>query len=141
MNHQVSWKSELIAGVIGYLTTFYIVVVNGSILSQTGISLESGMIATILASFMGTVLMGLFAKLPLILIPGMGINALFAYSIVGGTNLTFQEGLAVVLIASIIFLITAFSRLGAIMKEAVPDTLKHGITVGLGFFLILIGLE
>lgn len=139
--NKVSWKVEITAGLIGYLTTFYIVVVNGSILNQAGISLESGMIATILASFIGTLLMGLFAKLPLILIPGMGINALFAYSIVGGTNLTFQEGLAVVLIASIIFLITAFSRLGAIMKEAVPDTLKHGITVGLGFFLILIGLE
>ena len=121
MNHQVSWKSELIAGVIGYLTTFYIVVVNGSILSQTGISLESGMIATILASFVGTLFMGLFAKLPLILIPGMGINALFAYSIVEGTGLSFEEGLGVVLIAAIIFLITAFSRLGVMLKEAIPN--------------------
>jgi len=141
MNHQVSWKSELIAGVIGYLTTFYIVVVNGSILSQTGISLESGMIATILASFVGTLFMGLFAKLPLILIPGMGINALFAYSIVEGTGLSFEEGLGVVLIAAIIFLITAFSRLGVMLKEAIPNSLKYAITVGLGFFLILIGLE
>lgn len=141
MNHQVSWKSELIAGVIGYLTTFYIVVVNGSILSQTGISLENGMIATILASFVGTLFMGLFAKLPLILIPGMGINALFAYSIVEGTGLSFEEGLGVVLIAAIIFLITAFSRLGVMLKEAIPNSLKYAITVGLGFFLILIGLE
>ncbi|MBU5467688.1 NCS2 family permease [Virgibacillus sp. MSJ-26] len=141
MNHQVSWKSELIAGVVGYLTTFYIVVVNGSILSQTGISLESGMIATILASFVGTLFMGLFAKLPLILIPGMGINALFAYSIVEGTGLSFEEGLGVVLIAAIIFLITAFSRLGVMLKEAIPNSLKYAITVGLGFFLILIGLE
>jgi len=141
INNQVSWKSELIAGIIGYLTTFYIVVVNGSILSQTGISLENGMIATILASFVGTLFMGLFAKLPLILIPGMGINALFAYSIVEGTGLSFEEGLGVVLIAASIFLITAFSRLGVMLKEAIPNSLKYAITVGLGFFLILIGLE
>ncbi|MFU0790909.1 NCS2 family permease [Cerasibacillus sp. JNUCC 74] len=139
-NH-TSWKYELIAGIIGYLTTMYIVVVNGSILSEAGISMESGMIATILASFVGTLLMGIFGKLPLIIIPGMGINALFAYSIVEGTDLTFQEGLAVVLLAAIIFLLTAFSKLGILLKEAIPSSLKHAITVGLGFFLILIGLE
>lgn len=135
------WRTEIIAGLVGYLTTVYIVAVNGSILSEAGISLESGMIATILASFVGTILMGLYVKLPLILIPGMGINALFAYSIVEGAGLTFQEGLAVVLIASLLFLVTAFSRLGVILKQAIPESLKHAITVGLGFFLILIGLE
>ncbi|MGP4106942.1 NCS2 family permease [Virgibacillus sp. L01] len=137
----VKWRTEIIAGLVGYLTTVYIVAVNGSILSEAGISLEAGMLATILASFVGTVLMGLFAKLPLILIPGMGINALFAYSIVEGAGLTFQEGLAVVLIASVLFIITAFSRLGILLKEAIPESLKHAITGGLGFFLILIGLE
>ncbi|WP_430786011.1 NCS2 family permease [Virgibacillus flavescens] len=136
-----NWRTEIIAGLIGYLTTVYIVAVNGSILSEAGISVESGMMATILASFVGTLFMGLYAKLPLILIPGMGINALFAYSIVEGTGLTFQEGLAVVIVSSVLFLITAFSRLGLILKEAIPNSLKHAITVGLGFFLILIGLE
>lgn len=135
------WRTEITAGLIGYLTTVYIVAVNGSILSEAGISIENGMMATILASFVGTILMGLYAKLPLILIPGMGINALFAYSIVEGAGISFQEGLAVVLVASVIFLITAFSRLGLILKEAIPNSLKHAITVGLGFFLILIGLE
>ncbi|MFC2950148.1 NCS2 family permease [Virgibacillus sediminis] len=134
-------KDELMAGLVGYLTMVYIVVVNGSILSEAGISLEAGMMATILASFVGTLVMGLVAKLPLLLIPGMGINALFAYSIVEGSGLTYQEGLAVVLIAAVIFMITAFSRLGVLLRDAIPDTLKHGITAGLGLFLILIGLE
>lgn len=134
-------RTELTAGIIGYLTTVYIVAVNGSILSEAGITLESGMLATILASFLGTLLMGFLGRLPLILIPGMGINALFAYSIVEGTGLTFQEGLAAVLIAAAVFLITAFSKLGVILKEAIPHALKHAISVGLGFFLILIGLE
>ncbi|HLR62159.1 MAG TPA: NCS2 family permease [Lentibacillus sp.] len=136
-----TWLTDLTAGLIGYLTTVYIVVVNGSILSEAGISLESGMMATILASFAGTILMGLYAKLPLIVIPGMGINALFSYSIVESTGLSFQEGLTVVLAASILFIITAFSKLGTVLKEAIPEALKHAITVGLGFFLILIGLE
>ncbi|WP_245544990.1 NCS2 family permease [Lentibacillus jeotgali] len=136
-----TWPTDLTAGLIGYLTTVYIVVVNGSILNEAGVSLETGMAATILASFAGTILMGLYAKLPLILIPGMGINALFAYSIVGSTGLSFQEGLAVVLVASILFVVTAFSKLGSVLKEAIPESLKHAITAGLGFFLILIGLE
>ncbi|MFC4023192.1 NCS2 family permease [Oceanobacillus longus] len=134
-------RDEIIAGIIGYFTTVYIVIVNGSILSEAGITLETGMIATIIASFVGTMVMGIFGKLPLILIPGMGINALFAYSIIGNNGFTFQEGLAVVLVAGLIFLITAFSKIGVILKDAIPNSLKHGITVGLGFFLILIGLE
>ncbi|MGJ9458818.1 NCS2 family permease [Oceanobacillus sp. CF4.6] len=134
-------RNEIIAGIIGYFTTVYIVIVNGSILSEAGITLETGMIATIIASFVGTMVMGIFGKLPLILIPGMGINALFAYSIIGNNGFTFQEGLAVVLVAGLIFLITAFSKLGVILKDAIPNSLKHGITVGLGFFLILLGLE
>lgn len=141
LSRKTTLRNEVAAGLIGYLTTVYIVAVNGSILSEAGISLENGMIATILACFIGTLLMGLFGKLPLLLVPGMGINALFAYSIVEGTGLSFQEGLAVVLIASVLFLITAFSRFGLVLKKAIPDSLKHAITVGLGFFLILIGLE
>ncbi|WP_226376898.1 NCS2 family permease [Oceanobacillus halotolerans] len=140
-NRKTMWRKEITAGLIGYLTTVYIVAVNGSILNEAGISLEAGMIATILASFVGTLLMGLFARLPLILIPGMGINALFAYSVVDGANLTFQEGLGVVFIASVLFLVTAFSKLGILLRDTIPDSLKHAITVGLGFFLILIGLE
>lgn len=134
-------RKDIIAGMIGYFTTVYIVVVNGSILNEAGLSLEAGMIATILASFAGTMLMGLFGKLPLIVIPGMGINALFAYSIIGNNGFSFHEGLAVVLLAGLFFMLTAFTRLGAILKDAIPDSLKHGITIGLGFFLILIGVE
>jgi adenine/guanine/hypoxanthine permease len=136
-----SYRDEIIAGIVGYLTTVYIVVVNGSILSEAGISLEAGMVATILASFLGTFLIGSFGKLPFILIPGMGINALFAYSIVQGSGLSYQEGLAVVLVASIFFLIAAYTKIGFRLKESIPDSLKHAISVGLGFFLILIGLE
>lgn len=136
-----SLRADITAGIIGYFTTVYIVVVNGAILHQAGITLETGMIATIMASFVGTMMMGLFGKLPLILIPGMGINALFAYAIIGNNGFSFQEGLAVVLIAGIIFMVTAFTKLGIWLKNSIPSSLQHGITVGLGFFLILLGLE
>ncbi|GEN89002.1 MULTISPECIES: NCS2 family permease [Oceanobacillus] len=134
-------KKDIVAGIIGYLTMVYIVVVNGSILNEAGLSLEAGMIATILASFAGTMLMGFFGKLPLILIPGMGINALFAYSIIGNNGFSFNEGLAVVWMAGILFMLTAFTKMGVVLREAIPESLKHGITIGLGFFLILIGVE
>lgn len=134
-------KKDIVAGIIGYLTMVYIVVVNGSILSEAGLSLEEGMIATILASFAGTMLMGFFGKLPFILIPGMGINALFAYSIIGNNGFSFNEGLSVVWMAGILFMLTAFTKMGVVLKEAIPESLKHGITIGLGFFLILIGVE
>ncbi|MBM7552801.1 NCS2 family permease [Thalassobacillus pellis] len=135
------WKNDVVAGFIGYFTTVYIVAVNSSILNDAGIPVGSGMIATILASFAGCLLMGIYANAPMVLIPGMGVNALFAYTIVQGTEMDVHQGLAVVVTASVIFLLTAFTRLGNWLKNAIPDSLKHAITVGLGLFLTLIGLE
>ncbi|MFB9972679.1 NCS2 family permease [Allobacillus sp. SKP2-8] len=132
---------EISAGLIGYLTTVYIVVVNSAILADAGLDMEFGMIATILASTLGCILMGIWAKLPLIIIPGMGVNALFTYSIVQQYDYSYGEGLGVVVIASLIFVITAFTPMGSYLSRAIPNTLKHGITIGLGLFLILIGLE
>ncbi len=132
---------ELMAGLIGYLTTVYIVVVNSAILADAGVDQEFAMIATILASAFGCLLMGIWAKLPFIIIPGMGVNALFAYSIVQQYGYTYAEGLGVVVVASFVFVVTAFSPIGAYLSRSIPDTLKHGITIGLGLFLVLIGLE
>ncbi|MBR7552842.1 NCS2 family permease [Allobacillus sp. SKP8-2] len=136
-----NWIREISAGLIGYLTTVYIVVVNSAILADAGLDMEFGMIATILASTLGCILMGIWAKLPLLIIPGMGVNALFTYSIVQQYDYSYGEGLGVVVIASLIFVITAFTPMGSYLSRAIPNTLKHGITIGLGLFLILIGLE
>ncbi len=135
------WQREIVAGLVGYLTMVYIVIVNGSILSEAGISMQAGMIATILVSFIGTLLMSIYARLPLILIPGMGINALFTYSIVLEGNMTYNQGLAVVLVAGLLFMIVAFTSLGTLLNEAISQTLKIAISVGLGFFLIILGFE
>ncbi|ELK46117.1 xanthine/uracil MFS-type transporter [Halobacillus sp. BAB-2008] len=140
-SNRADWKKEGLAGLIGYFTTVYIVAVNSQIMESAGLPLESGMVATILASALGCLIMALYANAPMVLIPGMGVNALFAYSIVEGTGMDFQQGLAVVVVASILFLITAFTKLGDWLKQAIPSSLKHAITVGLGLFLTLIGLE
>ncbi|WP_101843846.1 NCS2 family permease [Halobacillus sp. Marseille-P3879] len=140
-NSQHSLRKDIIAGFIGYFTTVYIIAVNSQILQDAGLPLENGMLATILASTVGCLIMAVYANAPMVLIPGMGVNALFAYSIIEGKGMDFQEGLAVVIVAALIFLTTAYTPLGDWLKHAIPGALKHAITVGLGLFLTLIGLE
>jgi AGZA family xanthine/uracil permease-like MFS transporter len=134
-------KKELLAGTVSYFTIVYIIAVNSLILSEAGIPIEAGMIATILASFFGCVLMGILGNAPIMLVPGMGINALFVYTIVQSLGLSWQEALAVVFVSGILFVIVAFSRLSDLLSKAIPQALKEAITVGLGLFLTLIGLE
>lgn len=134
-------KKELLAGTVSFFTIVYIVVVNASILSDAGIPLEAGIIATVLTSIVGCLIMGFFGNTPIILVPGMGVNALFTYTIVMGMGLTWQEGLAVVFVSGILFTLIAFTKLSVIISESIPLSLKEAITVGIGFFLTFIGLQ
>ncbi|MBA2872398.1 AGZA family xanthine/uracil permease-like MFS transporter [Anoxybacillus calidus] len=134
-------KKEMLAGTVSFFTIVYIIAVNSLILSEAGIPVEAGIIATILASFFGCVLMGILGNAPILLVPGMGINALFVYTIVQSLGLSWQEALAVVFTSGILFSIIAFTRLSDLLSRAIPHALKEAITVGLGLFLTLIGLE
>lgn len=98
-------------------------------MSQEGVAL-----ATILISAIGCILMGFWANLPLILMPGMGINALFTYSLVQGAGLSFEQALAVVCVSGVLFMILTFTPLAQLLNEAIPLILKQAITVGLGLF-------
>ncbi|WLR51793.1 NCS2 family permease [Bacillus tianshenii] len=140
-DHETSFKKEVIAGTVSFFTIVYIIAVNGAILAEAGIPLQAGMIATILASLAGCLIIGFGANAPLILVPGMGVNALFAYTIVQSLGLSWQEALGAVFLSGVFFALIAFSRLQAVLKEAIPQSLKEAITVGLGLFLTLIGLE
>lgn len=139
--HHTTVKKEFTAGVIGFLTVVYIIAVNSFILSEAGIPLEGAVIATILTSFVGCIIMGFWANLPVILAPGMGINALFTYTLVQTMKLSWQEALAVVFVSGLIFSIVAFTKLANVLNSSIPKSLKEAITVGLGLFLMLIGLE
>ncbi|MGE6260347.1 NCS2 family permease [Heyndrickxia sporothermodurans] len=139
--HHTTVKKEFTAGVIGFLTVVYIIAVNSFILSEAGIPLEGAVIATILTSFVGCIIMGFWANLPVILAPGMGINALFTYTLVQTMKLSWQEALAVVFVSGLIFSIVAFTKLANVLNSSIPKSLKEAITVGLGLFLMLIGFE
>lgn len=134
-------KREITAGLVGFFTVVYIIAVNSLILSEAGMPLEAAIVATIAASVFGCLLMGFWGNAPILLVPGMGINALFSYTMVQSMGLSWQEALAVVFVSGVIFVAVAFTRFAKILSAAVPHSLKEAITVGLGLFLMLIGLE
>ncbi|WP_051620686.1 NCS2 family permease [Paenibacillus sp. UNC451MF] len=134
-------QKELLAGVISFFTIVYIIAVNSSILEDAGIPLEAGIIATAITSFVGCIIMGLWADTPIILVPGMGINALFTYTIVQTMGLTWQEALGAVFVSGALFALIAFTPLAQSISQSIPDSLKEATTVGIGLFLTFIGLQ
>ncbi|RKQ32682.1 NCS2 family permease [Oceanobacillus halophilus] len=134
-------KNEILAGFISFFAIVYIIVVNSTILADAGIPIQAAVWATILTSVAGCFIVGFGANVPLILVPGMGVNAMFAYTFVHSMGLTWQEALGVVFISGLVFIVIAFTKLSNVLSTAIPGTLKHAITVGLGLFLALIGLE
>lgn len=134
-------KQEIMAGVLSFFTAAYIIVVNSSILADAGIPLEGAIIATALSSFVGCLLMGFWSNTPILLAPGLGINALFTYTLVKSMGLSWQAALASVVAAGLMFALIAFSKLADLVTKAIPDTLKNAITVGIGLLLTFIGLQ
>ncbi len=136
-----SVKQEMMAGFTSFFAISYIIIVNPLILADAGISQQLSVFATILVSAVGSILMGVWAKAPLVMTPGMGVNAFFTYTIVGSMGLSWQEALAVVLVSSLIFIAISYTNLSTTLVEAIPSSLKQGITAGIGLFLVIIGLE
>lgn len=140
-DHDTTIRKELTAGLIGFVTVVYIVAVNASILADAGIPLEAGILATVLTSFAGALLMAFWANTPIVLVPGMGINALFTYTLVHSMGLSWQEALAAVFVSGLAFVFVAFTRAGVRLAQVIPASLKDAITVGIGLFLTFIGLQ
>ncbi|WP_027847154.1 NCS2 family permease [Marinococcus halotolerans] len=140
-DHQTTVKKEWTAGLTSFFTIAYILIINPAILSDTGMPYEFALLATALVTAVGCLLIGLWGNAPIILTPGMGVNAFFAYTLVIGMGWTWQQGLAIVLLSGVLFLITALTPLAGKLAKAVPLSLKQGITVGIGVFLTFIGLQ
>ncbi|PZT55064.1 NCS2 family permease [Paenibacillus silvae] len=134
-------KREFLAGAVSFFTIVYIIAVNASILQDAGIPMEAGVIATVLTSLFGCLMMGLWAKTPIILVPGMGINALFTYTIVQTMGLSWQEALGAVFISGLLFVLVAFTPVARWLSVSIPDALKEATTIGIGLFLTFIGLQ
>ena len=135
-------KTEMLAGLTTFFTMVYIVVVNPIILADAGVPFEQVFTATIIAAVIGTLWMALFANYPIAIAPGMGLNAYFAYSVVGNhQNITYETAFAAVFIAGLIFVILSLTPFREKLIEAIPVNLKHGITAGIGLFIAFIGLR
>ena len=132
---------EVFAGISTFLTMAFIVAVNPMFLQDAGIPFEAGYVATVMATALGTAIMGLWAKWPVAVAPGMGLNAYFAYGLVLGQQFSWQQALTAVFIASVLFLLFSLSRLRSWLIGAIPAALRAGITAGIGLFLAMIGLQ
>lgn len=133
-------KTEILAGLTTFLAMSYILGVNPGMLSETGMSLEGVFIATAIASGIACIIMGLLSNYPVGLAPGMGLNALFTYTIVLGMGLSWQAALAAVFLSSVLFLIITLVGLREAILNAIPQDLKLAIGAGIGFFLAFLGL-
>ena len=135
------FKTEILAGITTFLAMAYILGVNPVILADGGMPATGVFFATAVASGVACIIMGLVAKYPVGLAPGMGLNALFTYTIILGMGNTWETALAAVFISSIIFLIITVSGLREAILNAIPFDLKLGIGAAIGFFLAFLGLK
>ncbi len=136
-----TYRKELTAGLSTFLTMSFIVAVNPMFLADAGIPYAAAFVATILATVLGTLIMGMWANWPVAVAPGMGLNAYFAYGLVVGQNFSWQQALAAVFLSSLLFLLFSLSRLRSWLIGAIPKELQAGITAGIGLFLSMIGLQ
>lgn len=139
--HGSSVKIEVVAGMTTFVTMAYIIFVNPAMLSDAGMPKEAAFAATVWGAAITTLFMGLWAKMPIALAPGMGINAFFAYTVVLGMGLPWQTALGAVFISGVVFLLLSLTKLREKIIHAVPLNLKLSITVGIGLFIAFIGFK
>ena len=141
-NENVDFKKEIIAGITTFLTMAYIIAVNPNILGTEGIGMDKGALvtATCLAAAFASILMGVYANLPFVLASGMGLNAYFAYSVVLGKGISWEEALTAVFVEGIIFILLSLFKVREAVVNAIPINMKHAVTAGIGLFIAFIGL-
>jgi AGZA family xanthine/uracil permease-like MFS transporter len=140
--HGTNVRTEVIAGLTTFVTMAYIIIVNPITLTNgTGMDFNAVFMATILAAAVSTLIMGLFANWPFALAPGMGLNAFFTFVLCGALGMPWQSALGAVLISGILALIVTLTGLRELMIKAIPQSLKHAVSAGIGFFIMLIGLK
>ena len=134
-------KTEVIGGITTFMTMAYILAVNPTMLSAAGMDKTAVLMATALASFLGTLLMALLANYPFALAPGMGLNAYFAYTVCGAMGYSWQVALAAVFVEGLIFIVLSLTNVREAIFNAIPLTLKKGVSAGIGLFIAFIGLQ
>lgn len=136
-----NWRTELLAGVTTFVTMAYIIFVNPAILRETGMPMAAVTAATCLSAAVGSILMGAFARYPIALAPGMGLNAYFTYAVVKGMGVPWQTALGAVFLSGVIFLILTATGIRQLVLEAIPQELFAAVAVGIGLFIAFIGFR
>src|SRR5437899_7385804 len=144
LNREFTVKTEAIAGITTFFTLAYIVIVNPQILSadgKTGMAFNGVLTATVIICFAMTMLMGVYAKLPFAVAPGMGINAFFTYTIILGKGVPWPTALGIIFWAGIFFLLISVTPVRESIAKAIPPEIRIGAAAGIGIFLTFIGLK
>jgi len=139
--HNTTVRTEIVAGITTFLTMAYIIFVNPTILAAAGMPKESVFVATCLIAALGTLVMALYANYPIALAPGMGLNAYFAFVVVGHMGFTWQAALGAVFVSGCLFLVVTLFGLREMIINGIPHSIRVAITVGIGMFLALIALK
>src|SRR5438128_3410667 len=141
---ETNLRTELIAGITTFFTMAYIVIVNPQVLSadgKTGMAFSGVLTATVLVCFVMTLLMGLYAKLPFAVAPGMGINAFFTYTIIIGKGVPWPTALGIIFWAGVFFLLISATPIRESIAKAIPREIRIAAAAGIGIFLTFIGLK
>ncbi len=134
-------RTEIIAGMTTFLATMYIIVVNPSILKAAGMPFSAVLTATVLVSAVSSIAMGLYARNPIVVAPGMGLNAFFAYSVVVSMGVKWETALGAVFWSGIVFIILSVFNVRNMIVKAIPKQLRFAIASGIGLFIAFIGFE
>jgi adenine/guanine/hypoxanthine permease len=136
-----NWKTEIVAGATTFMTMSYVIFVNPSILSETGMPFQAVVAATCFSAAFGSILMGAFARYPIALAPGMGLNAYFTYTVVKGLGIPWETALGAVFLSGVAFLILTLTGIRQLIVEAIPRELYAAVAAGIGLFIAMIGLR
>jgi AGZA family xanthine/uracil permease-like MFS transporter len=135
------WRTEILAGVTTFVTMSYIVFVNPSILREAGMPFQAVVAATCCCAALGSILMGIFARYPIALAPGMGLNAYFTYTVVKGMGVPWETALGAVFLSGVAFLVLTAAGIRQLVLEAIPTELYASVAAGIGLFIAMIGLR
>lgn len=138
---ETNFKRETLAGLTTFVSMCYILFVNPTVLGAAGMDQGAVFTATALASAIGSIIMGVFAKYPIATAPALGINAFFSYTVVIGMGIPWQTTLAAVFVASLIFVLITIFKLREKIVDAIPANLKYAISAGIGMFIAFLGLQ
>ena len=140
-DHGTTVRIEVMAGLTTFLTMAYIIIVNPDIMSAAGMDKGALFVATCVAAAVGCLIMGLWANYPIALAPGLGLNAFFAFGVVGGMGVPWQTALGVIFLSGVFFLIITILPIRAAIINSIPKSLKMSISAGIGLFIGVIAME